>query len=270
MGLPIVSGRDFSDADGASGVHVALVNKAMADRNWPGENPVGRRIYLPGASRVEAPITVIGLVANARQSDWTSPPDDEVYLAFAQRSTEFGLASLTFLLHTSVDADRVAAVIPREVALVDRSVPVSDITTMEAVVADELWRERLTTRLTGVFATIALGLAAIGIYAVVSYSVARRTREFGVRVALGATRQSVVRLAVAEALRPVLIGSFAGLILAMISSRFVQTLLFEVSALDPIALAGAALALLIIAAVAAWLPARRASRMDPVAALRRE
>jgi putative ABC transport system permease protein len=270
MELPLLSGRDFSSADVAASSPVAIVNRAMADRRWPGESPVGRRIFLPGPANVQAPITIVGVAANARQSDWTSAPSDEVYLPFAQRSAEFGLTAMTFLLRSTADPHAVAAVIPGEVALLDRGVAVSDNTTMAAVVAAELWRERLTAQLTGVFAIVALGLAAIGVYAVVSYSVARRTREFGVRVALGATRGNVVRLALTEALGPVLVGSVLGFAAALAASRMMQAFLFEVSAIDPLALGGAMLALALVAAVAAWLPARHASRLDPVAALRRE
>ena len=235
-----------------------------------GGEPIGRRIRLPGVSDVQEPITIVGVAGNARQSDWTAAPDDEVYLALAQRSSEFGLTALTFVLRTRVDPAGVAAAIPRAVAELDRSIPVSDASTMADTVVSELWRERLTARLTWIFAVVALGLAAIGVYAVVAYSVARRTREFGVRMALGATRRAVVLLALSEALRPVLVGSIIGLLLALASSRLIQTFLFDVSAVDPLALAGAVVALVLVATGAAWLPARRASRLDPVAALRRD
>ena len=270
MELPLIGGRDFSSGDAASSAPVAIINKAMADRRWPGESPLGRRIHLPGPSNMEAPITVVGVAANARQSDWTSAPQDEVYLPLAQRAGEFGLSAMTFVLRTATEPEALAAVIPREIAMLDRGVAVSDVTTMSAVVSVELWRERLTAQLTGLFAAVALGLAAIGVYAVVSYSVARRTREFGVRVALGATHGSVVRLALAEALAPVLGGSAAGVIAAMAGSRLIEAFLFNVSAVDPVALGGAALALVLVAGVAAWMPAHRASRLDPVAALRRD
>ena len=269
MGLALIEGRDVAASDTASSPHVTIINKAMADRRWPGESPLGRRIHLPGNGNIREPITIIGVADNAAQTQWSDPPDDEVYLAFAQRATEFGLTSLTFVFRTNLDPAGVAAAVPREIALLDRGVPVQDPTTMPAVVANELWRERLTARLTGIFAAVALGLAAIGVYAVVAYSVARRTREFGVRVALGATRGSVVSLALKEALRPVLAGSIAGLAIAIASSRLVSTLLFGVSALDPLALGGAALALAIAAFAAAWLPAYRASRLDPAEVLRR-
>ena len=174
------------------------------------------------------------------------------------------------MLRTTVDPATVAAAIPREMAELERSIPVTDAGTMSDVVANELWRERLTARLTGIFAAVALALAAIGVYASVAHSVGRRTREFGVRVALGATPGSVVWLALGEALRPVLAGSVLGLALTVAGSRFLQAFLFDVSAIDPVALAGAVLTLMLVAACAAWLPARQASRLDPVAALRRD
>jgi putative ABC transport system permease protein len=270
IGLPLIGGRDFSDADGASAPPVAIINKAMADRRWPGESPVGRRLFLPGMSDVQSPITIIGVAANARQWDWTSAPDDEVYLALAQRSTEFGLSAMTFVIRTALDPEGIAAAIPREVNLLDRGVAVSGNMTMRSVVAEELWRERLTTELTSSFGLVALSLAAIGVYAVVSYSVARRTREFGVRVALGATRLTVMRLALAEALPPVVLGAATGLAAAIALARLIPKLLYNVSPLDPMALGGAVLALVVVAVAAAWLPARHASRLDPVAALRRE
>jgi predicted permease len=270
MKIPLVEGRDFTDADTGSSPHVAIVNRALAKRRWPGESPVGRRIHLPGPSRVGDPITIVGVVADARQSGWTETPDDEIYVAYAQRSGEFGLAGMTFVLRTSAAPAATAAAIPREVALIDRTVPVNDVTTMRDVTSADLWRERMTAQLTWTFAAVALGLAAIGVYAVVAYSVAKRTREFGVRLALGASRGTVARLALQEALTPVAAGTVAGLLLAIAASRVIETLLFEVSALDPLALSGAALVLLATAALAAWFPARRASSLDPVAALRRD
>jgi predicted permease len=270
MQLPLLAGRDFAGTDTASAPHVAVINKAMADRRWPGESPIGRRIRLPGPGSVQSPITVVGVAASAPQGEWTSQPDDEVYLAFAQRAGEFGLSTMTFVLRTSVDPEGLAAAIPRAVAQLDRSVTVGETMTMRAVVASDLWRERLTARLTGIFAIVALGLAAIGVRAAVAYSVARRTRELGVRLALGATRGSIVRLALSEAMRPVLAGTVVGLGLAVTLATLIEALLFEVRAIDPLALGGAASALALAAVSAAWLPARRASRLDPVAALRRE
>ena len=270
MSIPVIEGREFTASDGSAAPHVAIVNSAMAKRRWPGESPIGRRIRMPGPGSVEAPITIVGVVADARQSDWTEAADDEVFVAHAQRAGEFGLSSLTFVLQTRSDPAAIAAAIPREIALLDRTVPVSEATTMREVASSELWRERMTAQLTGLFAMVALGLAAIGVHAVVSYSVARRTREFGVRVALGATPRGVVFLALEEALVPVIAGAVLGLVLAVAASRVIETLLYEVSALDPIALGGATFVLVAVAVVAAWLPARRASALDPVTALRQD
>jgi putative ABC transport system permease protein len=270
MRLPVLRGRVFTENDRADTAPVAIVNAAMASRQWPGESPVGRRIHLPGPGNVADPITIVGVVANARQSDWTSAPDDEVYVAFGQRAGEFGLTSLTFVVRTSGDAAPIAAIIPAAVAGVDRSITVSAPTTMSQVVADRLWRERLTAILTGLFAAVALALAAIGIDAVVAYSVSRRVREFGVRLALGATRGDVLRVAVRGAIAPVTAGAAVGLVLAAAFARLVASLLFGVGPLDPWAIGSAAALLAVVAGTAAWLPARRASRLDPTVALRAE
>ncbi len=270
MGLRLVRGRDIAASDTATTMPVVVINQAMAQRQWPGGDAVGRRIHLPGPGNRQEPVTVIGVSANARQSDWTSAPEDEVYVAFAQRSSEFGLASMTFVVRTSGDAEVVAGAIPRLVALLDRGVAVSGNTTMAAVVTDELWRERLTSALTGMFAILALGLAGIGVYAVVAFAVTRRTREFGVRMALGGTRRHVHLLALGDALRPVAWGAVAGLAATFACARFMRAILFDVSTIDPLAIGGALIVLLVVAAAAAWLPARRASRLDPTIALRQE
>jgi putative ABC transport system permease protein len=270
MGLRLLRGRDISASDTAASTPVAVINQAMANRQFPGGDPIGRRIHLPGPGDMPDPVTIVGVSSNARQGDWTSEPDDEVYVAFAQRSGEFGLTTMTFVVRTSGDPAAVASAIPRVVSSVDRGLAVSDHTTMAAVVADQLWRERLTSALTGAFAVIALGLAAIGVYAVVGYAVARRTREFGVRMALGASRGHVRGLALSDAFGPVTAGIVAGLAVTVACARFMRALVFDVSVLDPVAIAGAATLLVIAAGAAAWLPARRASRLDPTVALRQE
>ena len=267
-GLPLLEGRDFSTSDREGSVPVAIINKTMADRRWPGRSPVGERIHLPGPGDVQAPITIVGVAANARQGDWTSSPSDEVYVALAQRSTEFGLAAMTFLLRTAGDPNAIAGSIPGAFAEVDRGVPVSRVTPMEDVVADALWRQRLTAQLTGGFALLALALAAIGIYAAVGYAVARRTREFGVRIALGGTPGQLQGLALFEGLRPVAIGAVAGIAIAIAASGFADRLLFGVRSTDPVSFSASVLLLLLVAACAAWVPARRASRQDPMVALR--
>ena len=269
IGLPLLEGRDFTEADRAGGMAVAVINKSMAERRWPAESPVGRRIHLPGPGNLQAPVTIVGVVGNARQRGWTAPPDDEVFVALAQRVTEFGLSGVTFVLRTSTRPEAVAAAIPAAAASVDRAVPVSDATTMEAVVADAIWRQRLTAQLTATFALVALVLAAIGIYAAVAYSVAKRTREFGVRIALGGTPRQVQRLAVVDGLKPIVPGAALGVVGALLAARAAERLLYGVPPLDPVSFVGSLVALIAVAIAAAWLPARRASRQDPMEALRR-
>lgn len=270
MGLQMIRGREIAASDTAGSAPVVVINQAMAQRQWPGEDPIGRHLHLPGPGNVQVPITIVGVSANARQSDWTSPPEDEVYVAFSQRASEFGLTAMTFVVRTSGNAAAVAAGLPQTVARLDRGVAVSGNSTMAAVVADELWRQRLTSELTAAFALVALGLAAIGVYAVVAFAVTRRTREFGVRMALGATRLHVQQLALTDALRPVCWGALTGLAATVACARFMRALVFDVSVLDPLAVGGAAISLLLVAAAAAWLPARRASRLDPTRALRQD
>jgi ABC-type antimicrobial peptide transport system permease subunit len=242
----------------------------MARRHWPGEDPDWKRIYVPGPANFTAPLTIVGVVADLRQADWTSDTMDEVFLPHAQRAGEFGLAAMTFVLRTAGDADTVAAALPRVLLQVDRAVPISDVTTMAGVVRDELWRQRVSAQLTATFAVVALGLAILGVHAVVAYSATRRAREFGIRVALGASAAHVRRLALWEAMRPALAGALAGVAGAWLAARWLQSQLPDVGPLDPAAIAGAAAALLTTAMLAAWVPASRAGRRDPSAALRQE
>ena len=267
-GIPLLAGRDFAPTDRDTSIPVAIVSKALADRRWPGQSPIGHRLHLPGPGDRQGPVTIVGVVSNVRQGDWTSAPSDEVYVALVQRSAEFGLAGMTYVLRTSSDPAAVAATVPAAIGELDRGVAVSAVTTMEQVVADAVWRQRLTAQLTGAFALVALVLAAIGIHAAVGYAAVRRTREFGVRIALGGTPRQVQALALSEGLLPVLVGIGAGTVMAIGASRFAGHLLYGVAPIDPLSFCASIGSLLLVAAAAAWVPARRASRQDPIAALR--
>lgn len=266
MRLP-VHGRPIDASDRADSLPVVVVNEAMAAKHWHGEDPIGHRIRI-GSEPDNPWLTVIGVSKDARQTDWVSPIPEEVYVPYDQHSREFGGRELTFVLRTAGDPSLVATSASRAVWSVDRNVPIARLTTMERVVADELWRPRLVAALLGAFAITALGLAALGIYSVTSYVMSRRVREIGIRVALGAMERDVVRLALAETILPIAIGLAAGTAASLALSRVVASMLYGVDAGDPLTLAFASVTLVAAGFLAGWLPARRAARLDPVRALR--
>ena len=267
MQLPLALGRDFTESDNEQSPPVVIVNEAMARRQWPGEDPVGKRIALNEAPMV---LSIVGVVKNARQSDWTSEPGDEVYLPYLQRPNSLGMNRLAFVVRTRTAPEALAGTVQREVGKIDKSLPVSHFMTMEQVISDKLWRSRLSTVLLGLFGAIALMLAVVGIYAVISYSVRQRTQEIGIRMALGAESADVLRLALMESLKPVCAGIAVGLAIALAVSRLMVTLVYRVPASDPYTFAAVTVGLMAAAIVAAYLPARRATKVDPLIAVRHE
>jgi predicted permease len=263
MRLPLIRGRNFNELDNEQTSAVVIVNETLARRQWPGGNPVGKRILLG-----PAPLTVVGVVKNARQSDWTSEPGDEVYLPYLQRPNSF--RQLTVVLRTRTHPESLTGAVQREIWSIDRNLPVSHLMTMNEVIADKLWRSRLSTLLLGIFAAIALMLAAVGIYGVISYSVRERTQEIGIRMALGADSGDVLKLTLVASMKPVLAGAAAGLALALAGSRLMVPLLYRAPVADPYTFGAVTLVLLLSALLAAYLPARRATKVDPLIALRHE
>jgi putative ABC transport system permease protein len=268
MGIPLLEGRDFSSHDDESAPGVAIVNQAMARRQWPGESALGKHIRFGIDRDGTQSLTVVGVVKNARQNDWTSPPADEIYVPYYQRPNAMGLSYLTFVLRTQTDPAALAGAARNAVGRVAQGLPISDMQTMERVVADDLWRPRLATLLLGMFAGVALLLAAVGIYGVVSYSVRARTQEIGIRMALGASAADVWGMAFREGMRPVAAGAAVGLMAALGLTRLMSTLLYGVAPTDPYTFAGVVATLLAVAAAANVLPAVRAARVDPMTALR--
>jgi predicted permease len=266
MQIGLTRGRDFSDHDDEHAPPVVIINEALARHQWPSENPVGKTLALSGNNSV--PLTIIGVARNARQSDWTSPADDEFYFPCAQRLDAFGSTSQTFVVRTAGAPEAVAAHLDRSALGIDPDVPVSAMRTMEQVIADKLWRSRVSTALLSVFATIALLLSAAGIYSVIAYSVRRRRQELGIRVALGASASAVIGMVLRDSFGPVAVGVVLGVLGAFGGARLLGTLLYQVPATDPLTFGAVVVCLVLTSIAASAIPALKAVRTDPLAALR--
>lgn len=277
MGLPVVRGRDFTWRDTAGTPGAAIVSENLARRYWPGADALGQRIVVGGAPDSDAQwLTIVGIVADAARDAWDGGRGEEVYVPYLQtadylQSDAPPFTYLTFVVRAR--GDRPSAVIPAAravVASIDRGVAVSDMTIMDQVVAKQLARPRFQLTLLALCAGIALLLAAAGIYGVVSYAVARRSREIGLRMALGAQRSGVRWMVVRQSLRHISIGVVGGLAGAFALTRFMASLLYGVQPGDPATFAASTLLLVGVALLASSVPAWRASRIEPVVALREE
>jgi predicted permease len=275
MQTPILAGRDFADRDNLSGSRVVILNQSVARKHWPHGDAVGRRIIAGRPGEGEVALTVVGIVHDVKQSDWQAVPFDEVYFPLLQSRDFLGdggshVASMWFVVRTSADPATLAPGVENVIHSIDRGVLVSGVTTMDQAIARGLWRQRLSLLLLGIFSLVALALAVTGIYGVVSHSVAQRTQELGIRMALGAGRSNILLLAVRQGMVPVWIGGILGLALATPLGRLMSSMLFEVKPVDPVTLGGVAIVLALAGLLANWWPALRASRVDPLVALRDE
>jgi putative ABC transport system permease protein len=265
MGLPLIAGRNFSEQDLISKPWRAIISKRVADTLWPGQNPIGRTMILwkgQGDSRGE----VIGVVADMRERRLDADPTLAVY--FPAYGTAMG--SMQIVMHTRGRPQDTIPVVRTIVSGVDRNLPISNIRTLEEIVTASVATRRMTVMLLVIFASLALVLALAGVYGVLAYSVARRTSEIGVRLALGAEHRGVLRLVVAQGLRPVMIGAALGLGVMFWLSRLMASLLFEITPNDPLTYVTVVIAILIVGAAACYVPARRVLRVDPAIALRAE
>jgi putative ABC transport system permease protein len=278
MGIPLIAGRDFTEQDTRDAPGVIILNERLARQNWPGEDPIGKQVTLDdprSTSPVAQWLTVVGVVKNVKQDSWTEQPSNEIYLAFQQsrgffESPSRRYSSMTIVLRAAVDPGGLAAAARETVRSLDSGLPVSNVVTMEQVIADKLWQERFNLQLIGLFGGVALVMAAVGLYGVMSYSVNQRTQEVGVRMALGAQRGDVVKLIIGDGMRLCLLGLAAGLAGSLALTRVMSRLLFEVSSTDPATFGLIAGLLAAVALVACYIPARRAARVDPLVALRYE
>jgi predicted permease len=264
MGIPLVRGRTFAPAD-ATGAPVVLVNRTLARQLFQTEDVVGRQID-GGSERQRVPTEIVGLVEDAH---YTSVRDNEpptLYRYYRQPPQMKNAA--TFEVRTSGSPSAFASSVRAIVADIDPALPVYGVMTQADQVATSLRQERLFARLATLLGTIALLLAAIGLYGLLAYNVARRTPEIGVRMALGAARGRVLWMVLRESLVLALLGLMAGVPLALAGTRMLDTMLFGLASRDPATLAAAAAILIVLAATAGYLPARRAARVDPLVALR--
>jgi putative ABC transport system permease protein len=258
--IPLLRGRYFTNTDTEKAPLVALINQAMAERYWPGQDPVGRRFHL------EDWVTVVGIVGNTKQYGLDRPYKTEFYRPYLQHPLYY----MTLAVRTgSNPLDYVNAVLS-QVEAVDKDQPVYFVRTLDQYLDESVAPRKVTIELLGGFATLALVLAAVGVYGVISYSVAQRTHEIGVRMALGASPEDVVKQVVGQGLLLTLIGVGAGLVAAFAAARLMSSLLYGIGAADPTTFAAVATGLAVVAALASYIPARRAAKVDPLVALRYE
>ena len=268
MRIPLVAGRLFTDADDSTSQHVTIINETMAKKFFPGENPLGKRLIELGMdSHRDIPLTVVGIVGDVRASDLAKPAMPQHFISYRQRPER--AFSGVFVARTRVPPSTIGSVARSQLRLLDSNV-LMRIETAVDVRARSLADRRFTMTVLAGFALLALALAAIGIYGVLSYSVARRTREIGVRMALGAAKGSVVRMVLGDSLAPVVAGAAAGVVAALALTRLMRALLYGVSATDPMTFAAGVAVLLGVGVLASVIPAARAARVDPMEALRDE
>ncbi|MEM7354306.1 MAG: ABC transporter permease, partial [Acidobacteriota bacterium] len=265
LGVPLLSGRALSGADRVGAAEVGLVNQALVRRHWPNEDPVGKQIRWDDGSPW---FTIIGVVGDVHQHRLDRQPKPEVYRPLSQAYGEILSPAMHITLRTSGDTSALLPAVRAAIWTLDNSVPISNVASLRQVIDSTLNGSRFLTQLLCTFGALALLLGGLGIYGVSAYAVSRRTREIGVRMALGARRRAMLRAVMARALLPVALGTVLGLTAALATTRVLASSLFGVSATDPATFLAVAAVLGLVAVLASYLPARRAAEVDPVVALR--
>lgn len=261
MEIPLVTGRVFTDSDRDGSLPVAVINQWMAAREWPGGNPLGRRFHFVGDNTWR---TVVGVVKNANYWTLGEAPQPCVYLPLRQSQA----GGMTLYVRSQGDPAGLLPAIQREVRVIDSNIEVSDARTGSMLIGQVLWGPKVGVALLGVFGTLALVLAAVGLYGVMAFAIGRRRREIGVRMALGATPRGVLCLVIGDGMKLVGWGVVCGLAASLAVGRSLSHMLFGISSADPASLASASIVLMIVAVAACYLPARAATRIDPMKVLR--
>jgi len=269
IGVPVKRGRGFTDDDRAGTPRVVIITEAAARQFFPGEDPIGKTIKLGwgrGPGKPRAGGMVVGIVGDVKDSglDEANPP--QIYMPFRQWPVSF----MAVVMKTTLPPTSLAEAARTQVLAVDPNLPVSNVSTLDAIVAKSISQQRFYMLLLAIFASVALMLAAIGIFGVLSYAVAQRTREIGIRMALGAPGGTVIGLIVTQAMLLVVSGVIAGTVLALFLSQTMTKMLFDIKPTDPTTFVSVAAVLAAVALLASYLPARRATRVDPIVALRAE
>jgi predicted permease len=269
MGIALLRGRYFTDADNEHARRVVIINEKLARDYWPGRDPIGGRLDFTGLG-VKQPtwFTIAGVVKSVKNDGLEVAPRDEVYVPYTQYPTWFTPRAL--VVRTSDDPALLVAAVRHVVAALDKDQPISDVQTMDQIMSHAEAGHRFPMVLLGVFAALALTLAAIGIYGVVSYGVSQRTHEIGIRMALGAQKEDVHRLVVGQGIRLGVTGIGLGIVVALGLTRLMATMLYGVKSSDPFTFLVVCLVLLAVAAFACYIPARRATKIDPMVAVRDE
>ena len=267
FGIPLLAGRDIDERDGLDKPLVVLLSKSTAQKMFPaGEDPIGKRIFFGTDNNTGLPCEVVGVVGDVRSIRLDRPNDVEFYRPWAQRAFPF----FAITVRTAVKPEAAAGMVRNTLSRIDPALPIIQPSTMDEIIDQSLGQRRMMMTLLGVFAGIALVLAMVGIYGAVAYTVEQRTGEIGVRMALGAQTADVLRLVVRQGMTPVVIGLVAGLAAALALGRLLTAQLYEVSAHNPALLAGTSATLAVVALLACLIPARRASLVNPIEALRTE
>jgi macrolide transport system ATP-binding/permease protein len=263
LGIPLLQGRDFTQDDRDISTPVAIINDTMAAK-WPNEDPLGKRFRLPQGPHSKDLLQVVGVVKTTNYQTLGESPQACVYIPLRQNYAD----GMILYVSSERDPSTVVAAVQGEIHNIDAALPVEDIRTGTKLIDQALWWSKIGVGLLGLFGLLALGLASVGLYGIMAYSVNQRRREIGVRMALGAGERSVSLMVLRQGMKVVAVGAALGIGLSLLLGRVLSRFLYGVSGSDPLSLGGASLALLAVALLACYLPARSASRVDPLVALR--